>query len=308
MSMEDFHLVPSETPADNQVGQAEPQASPDATRETHVPSAEPAQLSLFIEEQPQAVAPVQPPQAAPLDPPWTLLDLLGFVSFAVVSLLVTEIGLVVVYSVLRPDTPREAIARQVLGQASWAIPLQSVWECFCFAFIYLLITKKYQQQFWRAIKWIKGTRPVGAYIGAGAILAVVTQAGARFFPSHKPLPIEELFSTTESAYLLTVFGICVAPFAEELVFRGFFYPVFERLWGFFAAVLVTALLFAGLHYQQLSGGWGELGAIFFVGLVLSYTRGKTRSLVPSFLMHLAYNSALFISLFITTDRFRDLKG
>ena len=127
-------------------------------------------------------------------------------------------------------------------------------------------------------------------------------------PSEKELPIEKLFTSPAAGYLLTAFGICVAPFVEELVFRGFFYPVFERLWGFVTAVVVTGLLFALIHASQLWGGWREIAAIFVVGLTLSYFRGKTGSLVPSFLMHLAYNTALFVSLYFSTDHFRALNG
>ena len=100
----------------------------------------------------------------------------------------------------------------------------------------------------------------------------------------------------------------MAPFVEEVVFRGFFYPVFEKLWGFAAAVALTAALFTSLHVPQLRGGWTEIVAIFMVGVVFSYCRGKTGSLVPPFLMHLAYNACLFVSLYFSTDQFRTLKG
>jgi membrane protease YdiL (CAAX protease family) len=57
----------------------------------------------------------------------------------------------------------------------------------------------------------------------------------------------------------------------------------------------------------LWGGWEEIGAIFVVGVAFSYTRGKTGSLAPSYLMHLGYNMALFASLYLSTDGFRTLR-
>ena len=84
--------------------------------------------------------------------------------------------------------------------------------------------------------------------------------------------------------------------------------MFESLWGVLAAVLLTALLFAGIHIPQLSGAWQEVTAIFSVGAVFSYCRARTGSLVPPYLMHLAYNAILFISLYVSTDRFQTLKG
>src|SRR3970282_2387006 len=96
----------------------------------------------------------------------------------------------------------------------------------------------------------------------GIVRALVAQGFFSLFPSEKHLPIERLFSSTTSGYLLAMFGICVAPFMEELVFRGFFYPVFERRWGLRAAVLLTAALFAVIHGAQLAWSWKEVSAIF----------------------------------------------
>jgi hypothetical protein len=140
------------------------------------------------------------------------------------------------------------------------------------------------------------------------MLALLAQLIFYLSPTENELPIEKLFTSPEAGYVLAVFGIGVAPFVEELVFRGFFYPVFERRWGLGPAVLLTALLFAVIHAAQLWGGWQELAAIFIVGLVFSYSRGKTGSLVPSYLMHLGYNAALFVSLYFSTDGFQKLQG
>jgi membrane protease YdiL (CAAX protease family) len=51
-----------------------------------------------------------------------------------------------------------------------------------------------------------------------------------------------------------------------------------------------------------------MAAIYCVGVALSYTRGKTGSLLPAYLMHLGYNATLFVSLYLTTDQFRALQG
>ncbi|MBI4459578.1 MAG: CPBP family intramembrane metalloprotease, partial [Acidobacteria bacterium] len=174
-------------------------------------------------------------------------------------------------------------------------------------FIYFIITVKYRRRFWEAIRWLREPRP-GAYLLAGVALALGANLIFSLFPSEKQLPIERLFSSTQSAYVLAIFGICVAPFVEELVFRGFFYPLFERLWGLAVAVLLSAGLFALIHIPQLRGGWQEIAAIFFVGAAFSYCRGKTGSLLPPYLMHVGYNASLFVGLYFSTDRFRSLQG
>ncbi len=249
------------------------------------------------------LSPIRP---AP-DPPWTLVDLAAFILFAFFSFVFANVVGIAVFSALRRRFSWRLSLDQALAQTPWVVLLQTGWELLWLGFIYLTISKKYQRRFWEALKWVKAPGQPTAYLVAGVGLAFGANLIVNLFPTHKHLPVEKLFSSTEAAYLLAFFGICVAPFIEELVFRGFFYPVFERLWGLAAGVFLTGLLFAAIHVPQLSGGWEEITSIFIVGMAFSYCRGKTRSLVAPYLMHLAYNASLFVSLFISTDRFRNLK-
>ena len=140
----------------------------------------------------------------------------------------------------------------------------------------------------------------------GFMLSIGIQLLSQLLPKRENLPIERMFDTPASAYLLAFFGICVAPFMEELVFRGFIFPVLERRVGAGLAVLITGATFAAIHAPQLGGGGAELGAMMVVGIILSMIRARTGSLKPSFLVHLGYNSTLFILLFVTTNRFQTL--
>jgi len=255
--------------------------------------------------QEQVPSPVQSPD---LDPPWSLEDLGAFILFAFVSFLFANVAVLIVIPFLHRRFPSQVTVDQALTATPWVICMQTGWELLWLGFIYLIVSGKYHRRFWAALKWVKTPYSTLGFLIAGAAVAFAAQLIYNLFPEQKHLPIEKLFTGPESAYLLALFGIVVAPFVEELVFRGFFYPVFERLWGFTAAVLLTALLFAGIHVPQLSGGWYEIASIFVVGALFSYCRGKTRSLVPSYLMHLAYNTALFVSLYVSTDHFRNLKG
>ena len=73
------------------------------------------------------------------------------------------------------------------------------------------------------------------------------------------------------------------------------------------AVLGTGIAFTTVHAEQLGGAWGPLLIIFIVGLVLTIVRTVTRSLAPSFLIHLGYNFTLFATLYIGSDHFRHLE-
>ena len=268
-----------------------------------------AQLSLWPAEPESSAAPgplAFPP--AGLDPPWSLADLGAFILFAAFSFLLANLVAIAVFLGLRQGFAWKTTLEQALLQTPFVVSMQTGWELLWFVFIYLTVTIKYRQRFWQAVKWAGRPRSGAAYLLGGVAVAFLAQLLFYLFPSEKELPIEKLFTSPEAGYLLAVFGICVAPFVEELVFRGFFYPVFEKLWGFMTAVVMTALLFASIHIPQLRGGWQEIAVIFVVGVIFSYCRGKTGSLVPPFLMHLAYNASLFVSLYLSTDRFQSLRG
>lgn len=241
-------------------------------------------------------------------PPWKLSDLGLFIVFAIITFLFANAVATGVFLLLRRSLGGNLRPQELLAQTPFLVVMQVIWETLWLLFIYHTVSVKYRQPFWQGIRWLRTPRGPKFYLLGGIVLAVVAQAVFSLFPSENNLPIEKLFSSPGSAYLLALFGICIAPFMEEMVFRGFFYPVFERLWGFVAAVLFTALLFALIHAPQLGGGLSEMVAIFCVGVVLSYARGKTGSLLPSYLLHLGYNATLFVSLYLTTNHFRTLQG
>ncbi len=247
--------------------------------------------------------------AIPAEPVWTLTDLGSFVLFvAFVSLPAALVGTAVVFFGLRQAFGWEITMAEAFTRVPVMVAMQTSWEALWLGFLYFTITVKYGQRFWDAVRWTRGANRPRNWLTAGALLALAAQLFFYISPTGNDLPIERLFTSPAAGYVLAAFGIVVAPFIEELVFRGFFYPVFERMWGFWTAVLLTALLFAVIHVSQLWGGWEEIAAIFVVGTAFSYARGKTGSLVPSYLMHLGYNAALFVSLYFSTNGFRELKG
>jgi uncharacterized protein len=120
--------------------------------------------------------------------------------------------------------------------------------------------------------------------------------------------MEKLFTSASAVYAVGGLAVLVAPFMEELVFRGVLFSFFERLGGFRIAVPGTAVLFAALHYPEYAGAWTHVFMILLVGLVLSIARAMTGSLVPSFLLHTAYNATFIGLLFLGTHGFQNLHG
>jgi hypothetical protein len=150
------------------------------------------------------------------------------------------------------------------------------------------------------------------------------------FPKHAP--IDQMFSTSKDAWMLAIFGITIAPFFEEMIFRGYLLPAVATAWDWcgekitgqaprtldangnplwsagamiFAALMVSAP-FALMHSTQVGKAWGPLVVLYCVSLVLCTVRLVTRSLASSTMVHSVYNFILFAIMFWQTDGFRHL--
>jgi len=90
--------------------------------------------------------------------------------------------------------------------------------------------------------------------------------------------------------LVLAAGCALAPFVEELFFRGFVFQALRRRWGRIPAYGLSAALFAVLHLNLPA-----LLPIFAMGLVLAYLFERTDSLLPGMIGH-GLNNAISFSL------------
>ena len=102
--------------------------------------------------------------------------------------------------------------------------------------------------------------------------------------------------------MLAVFGILLAPVVEEMFFRGFLYPVFERSHGAVSAVLATSTLFSLVHGVQYGWRWQNLLMLLGVGAVFGTLRARTHSILPSAFLHAGYNATLFAAVFVAGEQ------
>lgn len=89
---------------------------------------------------------------------------------------------------------------------------------------------------------------------------------------------------------LTVIGtligaVFIAPFCEEIFFRGFAFAGFLRGMPVWVAVLLSALLFGIAH-----GDIGSFALLFVIGIVLAVVRWRTGSIWPGMALHMANNA------------------
>ncbi len=240
--------------------------------------------------------------------PWGWLDLLFLALFWVVVQFAAGIavGVVAVSQGMElqqlPELARNP--RVVVGLTAAMFFLLMV-------FTSVLLRVRYESPFWRAVGW-RGWPPgklspaVGTLVSllGGVGLALVVIPVNATFKAKTKLPIEELFQDRSSALLLMGLAILVAPLVEETLFRGYVYPVIARSWGVPAGVVVTGVVFGLMHAQQLRGGTAQIVMLMWVGIVLTWVRAKTGTVLASYLVHLGYNGFLFLGLYAATEGFR----
>ena len=168
-------------------------------------------------------------------------------------------------------------------------------------------------------------------IPIGVILSFTIQAISSLISLPKSIPMDDFFRTRSDVWLVTAFGILVAPFFEEVLFRGFLLPAFAIAYDWlslprtpaareawhstnkltrnsliFSAVL-TSIFFALIHGFQTAFTWPVLILLFCVSLVLSYVRLRLRSVMASTLIHVSYNTTIFLFAFVATGGYRHLE-
>ena len=234
------------------------------------------------------------PSPSPVSfPVWNGRDLLELAGFFCLGLVVLMLAAQAAGSLLTLYLGRPALTADPVYLGMAQILMTNLLNGLVLFFIYRIVSVKYRSPFWSSLKW-RGptTAPAGLFLVSGALLALIVGALSSRIPGIEDLPVSGLLQHAQTAVFLGVTAIAVAPLVEEVVFRGFIFPVLERRWGTVTAVLLTALMFTSLHVTQLWGSWMAVGLIMLVGLVLSLVRALTGALLPAFLLHLAYNTTL----------------
>ena len=249
-----------------------------------------------------AAAVVAPPP--PRDPVWNLWDVLMIVVVALGGMLLfgALIGLGLHFAGLPvPNEMSPLMLKVILGAQCLAYLLVLL-------FMYYLVAGEYGCSFAEAVRWTAPPpRLWPYYFAAGVALSFLVGLIGRVVPFPPHLPIDKYFQDRTSAWLLTAFGVTLAPVVEELFYRGFVYPALARRIGMVAGTVITAAAFALMHSAQLAHAWGPLFILFLVGLVLTLVRIVSRSVVPGVLMHMAYNATLFTMLYVASDGYRHLE-
>jgi membrane protease YdiL (CAAX protease family) len=150
---------------------------------------------------------------------------------------------------------------------------------------------------WLGLKWSNGWLVL--LIAPGAVLGMWLFFGglqvAGFMKWIESFGVESVQDTVKLLQesndpvilgLMVVAAVLVAPFCEEIVFRGYFYAASKKFVGPWAAGACSALVFAAAH-----GSLAALLPLFVFGCVLALIYEKTGSIWAPIAVHFCFNGA-----------------
>jgi membrane protease YdiL (CAAX protease family) len=279
----------------------------------HSRSAEPAPES----PQSHLAASITPGYLGPIDPrlpddlrvPWGWLDLFFLLAVALSGTFVVSLLLIKGFAIF--GLSFHHIQKSASDQNLFLILNQTLLSVVLLAYLATQMRHSFHAPFWRTIGWrpleTGHTPRAAAYLGlilSGFMLAILVTMSSAVFKAPKQTPIEQFFQDRRSALLLMSLAVLLAPVLEEIIFRGYIYPVIARSFGVNTSILVTGTLFGLLHASQLWGGWAQIALLVLVGIVFTYARARTHTVVASYLLHVSYNSCLFLGFLVASHGFR----
>lgn len=178
-----------------------------------------------------------------------------------------------------------------------------------FLVIPLMLLLYAKEKIWNLLKTDK------KHIGLSCLLGLLTYGFivAGYFVtkmfidySHIPAELEKSMGVTKDNFMMVALYIpLVNALIEEFFFRGFIHKKLEPMLGRNKVVFISASLFSIYHiaiFNAWVNAWVVIGAVlglFLVGILFSYISTKTKSILPTYIIHFCANlgintAALFI--------------
>jgi membrane protease YdiL (CAAX protease family) len=296
------------------------------------PSAEP--LAPFLAGDPISYVAVNPAAAHPaksrlpedLRITWSWPHLIIFLAFGFGSLLMVQLAGVLLLNANRHLSAKQ-LQQLVESKPQFLVGTNVLWYGLLFLFLYVTLAALRGLPFWRSLGWNRlksdpfaGKGNYWLYFFSGCGLAIFVAIASSRIKDTDHLPIQELFKNRNGAMLLMAMAVFVAPLVEETIFRGYLYPLFASKFSNIAeglgadsaralrvgttiGILLTGTLFGLMHGAQLGWTWGLVGLLTLVGVIFTFARAWTGTVLASFLLHLGYNSMIAVTSIIATKGF-----
>jgi membrane protease YdiL (CAAX protease family) len=149
----------------------------------------------------------------------------------------------------------------------------------------------------------KSAYPLAVLLGAAVLLlsGPLTHILAGHHPVNQDVSVLAGNVSVGMRLLLALLVVCVAPFVEELVFRGVLLSGLATRMPIGWAMLASAVVFGCVHLPDFKFAWYPVPALVILGLVSAWLRVHTRSLWPSITLHATNNFIAAIAWFVVAS-------
>jgi membrane protease YdiL (CAAX protease family) len=149
----------------------------------------------------------------------------------------------------------------------------------------------------RGVSW---SSAILAFIGGVVTIFVATLVYSLIVTVFH-LPLQTNAETLENqarfapitTFALLAVSVLIAPFCEELFFRGFLFGGLLRGMPALTAIGISGLLFAIAH-----GDLGSFAVLLVIGLTLAVVRWRVGSIWPSVVLHACNNATAAIAIYV----------
>ncbi len=249
---------------------------------------------------------------ADLEITWSWAHFIIFLFYGLISLVLVQ-GVMAVYYAPHQRLTREQLEQYLMSKPQFLLGSMVIWYALIFFFLYITLSVLRGHPFWECLGWRKiqsfnsgpPKSPLFFFLaGSGLSLLVAVLSSRLNAPENTPM--EELFKHRQTALLFIAMAVLVAPLVEETLFRGYLYPMFARSFGIWPGIILTGVLFGFMHGAQLGWTWSLVSVLVTVGIIFTFVRARTGSVLASFMMHLGYNSLISVFALIGTQGFTKL--
>ncbi len=257
---------------------------------------------------------------------WSWPHLLVFFVFVIASQFTIAIVVLAYFSADRRLSQKQ-LKHLLESDPRLIIGTNVLWFALIFLFLYVTLAVLRDSPFWHSLGWKKFKSDPGGgrgrpwmYFLCGCGLSIFVFVASSQVKDAEHAPIQEFFKSRTGALSLMAMAVLVAPLVEETVFRGYLYPVLARITsavlqffgmefssatrtGVVTSILMTGALFGLMHAPQLGYTWGLVGLLTLVGVIFTFARAWTGTVLASFFLHLGYNSMIALTSIIATKGF-----
>ena len=267
-------------------------------------------------------------------PPMRIPNIVDVIVMLIVLLIVSLVSFGLLSHVFPAQPVRADKGFQASPDVVFMLGTQAVSYVSSFLLWLLIFPALWHEEFFSGIQWraAAALRLRWRLLAAAFACLVLAFLDTVLLPGPENAPIDRVFQVPGAVWLMVAFGITLAPFIEELVFRGFLLPALATAWDWsveqirdrpapwpdpvrgtlwslpamIAASVLTSIPFAWIHAEQTGYSLGPFLLLICVSLVLCWVRLSARSLAASTIVHACYNLLLFSLMFWGTNGFKHM--